>query len=335
MDFLSYKQLLRYRSVWLGVAMIWIMLFHLPFSLPSQPLSTLQSIGYGGVDLCLFASGIGCYFSLTADSDPGHFLKKRVSKLLPTYLIFILLWLLYRVLDGLEVNFQMALGNILAIQSFTTHSNDFNWYISAILLFYLLAPYLKLFIDRTNSYIKYWFVLFLIALSIPFWFANTLIITATRLPIFYIGMLFADKCQDGVSLSAKGLLYYIGAFAIGTAGLFLSFRYVAGLLWPMGLFWYPFILMTPAICIILSYVMHYVDKVNAGKHLTKILTLIGEYSFELYLLHIPLIEVIEKFITHFQLQKFQILIWMTGIPILALGCYILRRITNFCKSFIR
>ena len=83
------KDLLRYRRVWLGIALIWVILFHCP--LDFGLLSYFRAIGYGGVDICLFTSGIGCFYSLSSDSDVVGFMKRRVKKLMPTYIVFILL----------------------------------------------------------------------------------------------------------------------------------------------------------------------------------------------------------------------------------------------------
>ena len=170
-----YKDLLRDRSAWMGAAMIWIVLYHLPSALSFGILEPIRSVGYGGVDVFFFASGIGCFYSLATDADIGRFMKRRIGKLAPCYLIFILLWLLYQFAIG-EFSPQMALGNILAVQNFTGLGKDFNWYISALLLFYLLAPYFKLLIDRASARMRFGFLLFLIVLSIPFWNSETYII---------------------------------------------------------------------------------------------------------------------------------------------------------------
>ena len=84
-----FKDLLRFRNVWLGIAMIWIVLFHIPIEWPIKVLDFIINLGYAGVDICLFASGIGCYYSLTSNSDVGVFIKRRLNRIMPMYLIFI------------------------------------------------------------------------------------------------------------------------------------------------------------------------------------------------------------------------------------------------------
>ena len=91
---MHFKDFLRYRQSWLGVALIWIMFFHMPFDfgLLQYPIAA----GYGGVDICFFASGIGCFYSLSSNSDVLSFMKRRTQRLLPTYLIFIVFWLVFQ-----------------------------------------------------------------------------------------------------------------------------------------------------------------------------------------------------------------------------------------------
>ena len=66
---MALNETFRFRNQWLGIAMVWIMWYHSGFSGNIRVFHYLKSIGYGGVDICLFASGIGCYFSLEKDSS--------------------------------------------------------------------------------------------------------------------------------------------------------------------------------------------------------------------------------------------------------------------------
>ena len=51
------KLLSTYRSELMGIATIWVMLFHFKANMNSAPMDLLSSIGYGGVDIFLFLSG--------------------------------------------------------------------------------------------------------------------------------------------------------------------------------------------------------------------------------------------------------------------------------------
>lgn len=318
------KDFLRHRQVWLGIALIWVMLFHCP--LDFGPFSYLTAIGYGGVDICLFASGIGCYYSLSSDPDIMRFMKRRIKRLAPTYLIFILLWLVLQCIIG-NFNFQMAVGNILALQNFTGHDHAFNWYISAIFLLYLLAPYFKSIAEQATPVRKILFLIFLLICSIPFWKADTYIITVTRLPIFYIGMIFADHCRKNYRIGKKEAVILAIAFIAGVAILLSSYFFATPYLWSYGLYWYPFILITPPLCLGISYISMLLEKAKFTKPIVRVLSVCGNYSFEIYLVHIPLFSILSALIKRFDLSNFAYFIWVGAIALVAIGCYVLKYLT--------
>lgn len=41
----------KYRSAWMGVAILWVVLFHMEVTLPWIHLQSLFKMGYGGVDI--------------------------------------------------------------------------------------------------------------------------------------------------------------------------------------------------------------------------------------------------------------------------------------------
>ena len=132
-------------------------------------------------------------------------MKRRVKRLIPTYVIFIIFWSIYQYIIG-KFNFQMAIGNILALQNFTGHGRDFNWYISAIFLLYILAPYFKIIAEGATPARKILFTAFLLICSVPFRGATTYIITLTRLPIFFIGMIVAKASKKDKRIGKKEMI---------------------------------------------------------------------------------------------------------------------------------
>lgn len=222
----------------------------------------------------------------------------------------------------------MALGNILTVQYFTGQDNYFNWYISALILFYFLAPYLKIAIDRTKTIHKILLLIVFCASSIPFWYSNTLI-TVSRLPIFYIGMIFANICQRNKQISKKHVLGLIISFAIGLFFLVTSMIYMKGRLTAFGLLWYPFILIVPPFCVGISCFLTLLEKTKITKPLVSFLSLCGNYSFELYLIHIGLISAISIFTGYFNLSETNIFVWITSACALVMGCFVLRRSSIF------
>ena len=324
---MDYKDTLRYRNIWLGAAMLWIMLFHLPLDL--GPLRYAQIVGYIGVDICFFASGAGCFCSLDKDSDAGRFMKRRLSRMMPTYVIFILFGLVYHLFTG-RFEWKMALGNLLALQYFTGLGKDFNWYVSAALLFYFFAPYFKAYIDRSTPKRKWLFAAFLVLCSVPFWDAPEQIIIVSRLPIFYIGMLFAQLCQSPRKVSRKDVAAGAAAFFFGLVVLAFFLLRVQPYLWSHGLYWYPCILIVPPLCVAISYAARWLEKKKFAKPLLSFLSLCGDYSLELYLVHVLVKFSLTEWIEILNLSAIAPILWAASLVPIVFGCFALRRLTALC-----
>ena len=328
---MRFNHLLKYRQAWLGIALLWVMFFHCPFEF--GPLNYLRRIGYGGVDICLFASGIGCFYSLSSEPNIIHFMKRRVKRLVPTYIIFIIAWLFWQYTIG-DFNLQMALGNLLALQNLTGHGNAFNWYISAIFVLYILAPYFKIVAQQASTTRKIAFLLFLIISSIPFWNAGTYLITITRFPVFYIGMLFADLCNKNKQIEKIHVICMITTFLLGIGFLLFSFAFAYDYMWGYGLYWYPFILIAPPLCMIISFVCMVLEKAKLTKPMVTFLHLCGNYSFELYLIHIPLFDIIPMIIEKCNLSNCVYWVWgAMCIVCLPVGCFMLRYLATLLSRF--
>ena len=228
----------------------------------------------------------------------------------------------------------MALGNVLALQYFSGHDNAFNWYVGALFLFYILAPYLKSVIDSATVLNKYLFLVLLVLGTIPFWGADVPIVIVTRLPIFYIGMLFADACQRDKTITKCHILGAVILFVAGIFALFAAFRWATEYRWSHGLFWYPFILITPPLCMAGSVVLAWAEKKRITRPLVSVLSLCGDYSFELYLVHLLWFELIPVWIDAYHLTAARHVVWAAGIVGVAISCFVLRRLTLVCKRLI-
>ena len=322
-----YKRLLQHRSVWMGIAIIWIVWYHSGIDFGLSILRHIQEIGYGGVDIFFFASGIGCYFSLSSDDDVGRFMKRRLTRLMPTYLIFIVVWLAYTAVIG-SFHYQMAIGNIFAIQSFTGLGRGFNWYITTLLLFYILAPYFKKLIDKSSPVGKLLFLLFLIAFSIPFWGTAEYIVCVSRLPIFYFGMLSSSFCKSERKILPLHIIAACISFLIGTLALGFFTVYYPKYLWDYGLYWYPFILMTAPLCMAISGIAIFLERFKITKPIVSFLALCGKYSFEIYLVHVLFFAITRYLIKKQLVSGSGNLIWSITILSTVVGCVILRQLTN-------
>lgn len=325
----------KYRRLWMSFAILWVIFFHSSLIFSSTVLSDIKMFGYGGVDIFLFASGIGCFSSISKDNDILGFLKRRFFRIMPTYWCFIIIWIAaVMCIDRISVN--AVIGNIFCVQSITGNDGDFNWYMSAVWIMYLLTPLFASVIDRINSWQKFFgCVLLLILISVPFWFSYDYIIIVTRLPIFFIGMFFAKKGKENVAISKKAVIAMLAAAVLGIILLLFCYMYFPDYMWNCGLWWYPFILITPGLCVGLSVIAYAAEKNRIGKNIVKFLSLPGNYTFEIYLVHILLFYILEpgKFMSLLSIQS-QNLYSLIVILLIIPAVFILKKYTSaVCKLF--
>ena len=93
----------------------------------------------GSVDIFVFLSGFGIYHSLSKKDDPLRFFQRRMSRLLPSYLPFILIYCAFSLAVGWMNRFQ-ALGNLTTFGWWAQQGGQFNWYIPTIIGMYLISP---------------------------------------------------------------------------------------------------------------------------------------------------------------------------------------------------
>ena len=77
-------------------------------------------------------------------------------------------------------------------------------------------------------------------------------------------------------------------FALIPVGMLLIRWFNANIpeeLWGWGLYWYPFILVIPGLCVFVAMVASWIDRFAAGSAVLKALAYIGGFSFEFFLFH--------------------------------------------------
>ena len=330
---MTLKEVMKYRKIWMGFAILWIIFFHFGYKLP-DPLSVIQSSGYSGVDIFFFASGIGCYLSYSRDKNAAAFIKRRFIRIMPTYLVFILIWCTYKVItDGM--GFTTVLGNIFCVQDLTGKVGGFNWYFGAIWIFYLLTPYFAAVVDKIKKPAGcVLFCALLVLFSLPFWNVTSLIIIVTRLPVYFLGMYLAKRSQESDDkISLKFMLIATVLSIISIAAFFVCYFKLHDELWNYGLWWYPFIITAPTICFYLSFISKQLEKKSVGKKILKAFSFFGSYTFELFLVHKSIFNEVSDLIMEKQ-PNHVIAIWFATLIPVAIGTAILYQLTKGVKMLI-
>lgn len=280
---MTIKKMMSYRSIFMGFAMLWVMFFHAEFVFENSIIRGIKNVGYGGVDIFLFASGMGNYFSYFKDEDPLEFLKRRLLRLAPIYVPFIVVWNIYKIAIG-QMGPIYFFGNLFGIEGLSNSGKYFNWYLTVLAICYILTPYLAKAVKENDIWKNIFLIIILILVSTAFINDTRFIISYTRLPIYVIGMMAAKYCDKEIKPLA--VLSGAVAFLAGCAVLYIGYMKYPDYIWGYGIHWYPFIIMTPFICYSLAIISIAIEKLKAVTFILTALKYIGSISFEMYLVHI-------------------------------------------------
>lgn len=282
---MRFKTLFQYRKNMMAAAIVMILLYHTKGAWPEIALKKAAGYFYGGVDIFFFASGIGCFFSYSGRRDPAAFLRRRAGRILPVYLPFMAAWITVEALGG-GIGLSAALANLLGVHGFMNVSPSFNWYVSGMWLSYLLTPWLVPLAERADSRRKATAAtLALLLFSVAFWGDRELIIILTRIPIFFVGMLFAAESGRREALTRAELVLLLLLVPVGAAMLWESPKFFPDFIWDRGLAWYPMLLTTPGICIMIAAISDRLSRWNVGRAVNRALAFLGGLTFEIYLVH--------------------------------------------------
>lgn len=278
----GYGLLSRYRSELMGLAMLWVMLFHayrLRFGVP--PLDGFKAAGFAGVDIFLLLSGMGLYVSLSRTLLGGRlsvYYGRRVSRILPAYWLVMGPYSLWLRVHG-RVSLTTAAWSLSTLHYWFHIPGAFNWYVPALLAFYLLSPLFFQMFRRCR------YPLALAALPVSYGLYRLSIPLGLnytedflyRLPTFALGC-FAGRCvTEQRPLTRRHAAVWTLLAACGV--LLLTLLYARVLY--INLCYIMISLLMP-LCLLLGWLL---NRLRGGR-LRSFLRLLGENSLEIYLLNV-------------------------------------------------
>ena len=193
-----------YRSELMGWSILWIMMLHFRF-LQIAPIGFIAQYGFAGVEIFMFVSGLGLYYSLDKDDHLLPFYRKRLLRIFPTYYILGIFFSIFIYHDTIPTY-------LFRFTTFGYWTNGIfaEWYIPAIVFLYLLAPFFKqLFTSQRLVYAALLAFAILIA-SVLLVERDNLIDTRFyfllyRIPAFLLGM----ACAYWIKNNASTKYYYL------------------------------------------------------------------------------------------------------------------------------
>lgn len=213
-----YQRLSRYRSELMGLAALWVMLFHAyPFKFGFFPLDAFKYLGFAGVDIFILLSAMGLYVSLNKEETPSllSFYLRRARRILPTFWLIVGLYSLYLVIRG-RIGWGVLAWNLSTLYYWFHIDGAFNWYIPAVLAFYALAPLYARLLRRcrfpgwlTAAMFPISYGIYRLSIPVRLNYTEDFI---CRLPAFALGM-YVGRQLSGKQAPQK--LCQIGGSAVG------------------------------------------------------------------------------------------------------------------------
>ena len=196
------------RNVLFGIATLMIVSCHVPMlrNVPHNPVLKafvwfILEYGNMGVDIFLFFSGVGLYYSFSKNQKVGSFYRRRASRIYPE---LILVSVIFTIATYNKFKLKIFIARLFGVSFFLTGERFF-WFFSLIILMYILYPVIYKIFEKTDIFGlimlvgAVFAVLLLIRHNSPENFKKYEI-AITRIPVFLIGAYLAKYVKRGVKL---------------------------------------------------------------------------------------------------------------------------------------
>lgn len=325
---IQFAELSKYRGELMGLAMIFVVLFHVGMP-QSNFFYPLRRLGNVGVDMFLFVSGIGLWFSWTHSrlgkkldgigamdikSAVIRFFKNRYRRIYPVWLIVAAIFYICRYIEGkggaATPDVPNLIANILFNWSFWRVDDLTFWYVPATMMLYIFAPWYMELIRKSPTF--RWLPIAFILLAamvqyVPLLHDNVghLEIFFSRIPIFFIGINAGKWVMEKRELERGSIWMAIIVF-IMSMWLCLRLEFIGHRAFPLFMERIAYIPLTISALILECKLADILPK---GAN--SFLTLIGGISLEIYLIHI-------EFVMR-PLQEYQLGYCLTALLVLSIS----------------
>src|SRR3712207_6426011 len=276
----------RYRGELMGLAMLFIILFHVELS-RGDMFYGLRRCGNVGVDMFLFLSGIGLWFSWAKHPSLKHFFSRRFTRIVPAWLIMASLFYIPDYLrgGGHSTSLWDLLTDITVNLDFWMYDELTFWYVPAIMMLYVFAPpYMKL-ISKHPVY--RWLPLLMVVWCVMVeWVVpihravGHLEIFWSRVPIFFIGINCGELVRQKRKVDGQAvwmvLIIWVTIFA--TCLYLEQYRHGLFPLFVERMLYIPFTITS---ILLLNRVLR-----RTPKAFNRFFKFVGMVSLEAYLIHI-------------------------------------------------
>ena len=344
------------RNVIFGLATLWIGLFHcdnltLATFTKNQfwidAFKFFRGSGNVGVDMFLFLSGIGLYFSFKKDSNLLSFWKKRLMRILPTAFLIGTFYFSLRYVNGrYESGWRVYLKRITFLYFFEKGERVF-WFISLILVLYLLFP---VFFRAIEKY-RLVGMLGLVAVTVGLTFLLRRFsptfygyweIALCRIPTFVVGIWAGKFVMEKKEISRHWLWVFLIIF-VGMSTLMYFYTPIMQSLIkgynkemePMWIWFYRYTGAFIGISLVIldSFICTSLRRKGRCNLLRNFFEFVGMYSLEYYMVYLNVNHYLER-IYEIQPQHEVMLYFGSFIVSLAL-CVVARKLCDFFMNYMQ
>lgn len=300
----------RFRAEQMGAAMLFVILFHVALD-RGDPFYGLRRCGNVGVDIFLFLSGVGLWFSWVKTPDVLRFYRRRLLRIVPTWIVVATAFYLPDYLGARRFSHSIVdlIGDITINWDFWLHDELTFWYVPAIMALYLVAPWYMRLVQSRPVYrwlpllMVIWCVMVQWVLPIHdavghieiFW---------SRVPIFFIGINFGEMVRTRRQLSSDAVWLLLVTFLMtfGTCLYLEQVRHGQFPLFVERMLYIPF-----TVCTVL--VMNRIFR-RTPQWVNRLFRFVGALSLEAYLIHIHFVLV--------YVQPYHLGYWLTFLVTVAI-----------------
>ncbi len=191
---ISLADISRFRGELMGLAMLFIILFHV-WVRRDDPFYGLHRCGNVGVDMFLFLSGVGLWFAWTRHPDTRLFYARRFARIFPAWLVMACLFYVPDFLGSGRYSSSLGdlIGDVTLNLGFWEHDELTFWYIPAIMALYIAAPPYMWLVSRLPVY--RWLPVLMVVWCVAVQWVEPLHsavghieIFWSRVPVFFLGI---------------------------------------------------------------------------------------------------------------------------------------------------
>jgi len=345
------------RNVLFGIATLWIGLFHsdgLSVSHYTDNQFLIDAFGFFkgtgnvGVDMFLFLSGIGLFFSFSKDSNVVSFWKKRLMRVLPSAFLICTFYVCFRYVNGrFTSGFEYFFSRMTFTYFFIRGERVF-WFISLILALYIVFPIFYKVIERFRWKGMVGLIVLVVAFTMflrafkPGVYAN-IEIALCRVPVFIIGIWAGKFVMEKKEININWLfaflgvaiasLVFLGCFSDIMKGAIPNYsKEVDEIRW-IFLYRYASCPLGISLVVLDSYVITELRKRGQCNLLRNFFEFVGMYSMEYYMIYLNVNHYLERI---YDIDSQHLIMLYFGSFVISLVlCVLVRKVCDFFMAYMQ